>query len=337
MSTVSSFRWAVIGAGGAGIAAVGKFCSEIPSNTSVGLFLRFLQNCRSFGYQITSDFSLNQQPHEQTCYLADIVEPLCWVTEHLREQVNSIKTKVIRMHLARQQWHLQCDEGEQITAKGVILAVGAQPKRLALSGPIEIPLQDAMVVDKLAKYITKEDRIAVFGSSHSAILVLRALSQLSVAQIINFYRSPLCYAVNLEDWILFDNTGLKGLTAQWAREHLEDVLPDNLHRVYSNKDNVGHWLPICSKVVYAVGFEPRINIDVEGVDLAKYHPQTGIIAPGLFGLGIAYPQGKLDPLGSMEMRVGLWKFMDYLNQIMPIWFCYLDAASYGCVKYIPLA
>ncbi|HEY5236271.1 MAG TPA: pyridine nucleotide-disulfide oxidoreductase, partial [Rhabdochlamydiaceae bacterium] len=50
-----------------------------------------------------------------------------------------------------------------------------------------------------------------------------------------------------------------------------------------------------------------------------YDDKTGIIAPGLFGLGIAFPESRLGPLGHLDYRVGLWKFMDYLNSILPIW------------------
>jgi hypothetical protein len=49
---------------------------------------------------------------------------------------------------------------------------------------------------------------------------------------------------------------------------------------------------------------------------------VGIRGPGLFGLGIAYPEVKTDPLGSVEYQVGLWKFMVYLNKVMPVWFKY---------------
>ena len=55
---------------------------------------------------------------------------------------------------------------------------------------------------------------------------------------------------------------------------------------------------------------------------SQYNPHVGIIGPGLFGLGIAYPELKPDPFGSVESQVGLWKFMVYLNKILPLWFKY---------------
>ncbi len=48
----------------------------------------------------------------------------------------------------------------------------------------------------------------------------------------------------------------------------------------------------------------------------------GIIGPGLFGLGIAYPELKTDPSGNTESQVGLWKFIVYLNKVLPLCFRY---------------
>lgn len=81
-------------------------------------------------------------------------------------------------------------------------------------------------------------------------------------------------------------------------------------------------LALCNKAIYAVGFERRkLPILNQYTDL-RYDDRTGIIAPGLFGLGIAFPQAKFNPLDQLEFRVGLWKFMDYLNAILPIWIKY---------------
>ena len=73
-----------------------------------------------------------------------------------------------------------------------------------------VPLQDAMDRRRIALHINNNDIVAVFGSSHSAMLVLRNLVESGVKKIINFYRTPLRYAVYYDDWILFDDTGLKG-------------------------------------------------------------------------------------------------------------------------------
>ena len=176
--------------------------------------------------------------------------------------------------------------------------------------------------ERIKKHSSANDTIAVFGSSHSAILVLRNLVETGAKRVINFYRSPLLYAAFFKDWILFDDTGLKGTTAEWAREHIDGKLPKNLERVYSNEENIEHYLPQCDKAIYAVGFERRTLPTIEGIGHVTYIEQCGIIAPGLFGLGIAFPEAKYNPFGMLEYRVGLWKFMDYLQNVLPVWLQY---------------
>jgi hypothetical protein len=57
----------------------------------------------------------------------------------------------------------------------------------------------------------------------------------------------------------------------------------------------------------------------EGVDVRQYDPTTGIIAPGLFGVGIGFPQKVTDPNGNVELNVGLFKFMRDIKRMLPLW------------------
>jgi len=50
--------------------------------------------------------------------------------------------------------------------------------------------------------------------------------------------------------------------------------------------------------------------------------QWAVIGEGLFGLRIAFPQRTEDRFGNVEYNVGLWKFMGYLEKILPIWMEY---------------
>ncbi len=345
---MKSYHWAIIGAGPAGIATLGQLLDagvkpeeiawidphfavgdfgqlwrNVPSNTKVSLFIKFLQACPSFEYeQCAENFALHQADHHKTCALGLMADPLLWVTHRLRNKVFSIEDYAENISLRDRQWTIQLRHHSSLVAKNVVLAVGAESKQLNYSTPDIIPLQDAMDSERLHQYCQKDNTVAVFGSSHSAMLVLRNLVESGVKRIINFYRAPLRYAVYLPDWILFDDTGLKGSTAEWARDYIDGTLPDNLERVYSNDENVQHFLPLCDKVVYAVGFERRSLPVVENVGRIHYIEECGIIAPGLFGVGIAFPEGKYNPLGIYEYRVGLWKFMDYLQRVMPIWLKY---------------
>ncbi len=166
--------------------------------------------------------------------------------------------------------------------------------------------------------------VAVFGSSHSTMLVLPNLLRQPVAKIVNFYQHPpLRYAVEFGDWTLFDDTGLKGHAAQWARENLDGQLPERLERCHVGDPRFDELLGRCDQVVYTVGgFEPRrIDAPQWGGPL-QHNASNGIIAPGLFGIGIAFPGYRVDPTGFGEHRVGLEKFIEQLDACLPIWLRY---------------
>ena len=182
-------------------------------------------------------------------------------------------------------------------------------------------MKTALDPDKLAATLEPHDTVGVFGSSHSAVLILATLVQ-HKTKVINFYRSPHHYAIDLDGWILFDNTGLKGYAADWAKKHLDGHYPPHFTRVLTTEKTFQESLALCNKVIYAVGFNRRKIPVLEQYETMDYNDKTGIIAPGLFGIGIAFPQAQYDPLMNLEHRVGLWKFMDYLNTIMPIWHKY---------------
>lgn len=341
------FQWAIIGAGPAGIAVVGKlldygipprdilwidpyfnvgdlglYWRNVSSNTVVKYFNDFLNAVSSFSYQeVATRFALNNLSLDKTCTLNYIVEPLQWVSDQLSQKVEIQKTTITSMNLSNRRWFLHSDS-QSFEAQNVVLATGALPSSLNYPGVDVIPFDMAIDKEKLTKLVDKNETYAVFGSSHSAIIIVRYLVELGVKKIINFYRSPCRYAIEMGDWILFDNTGLKGQTAEWAREHIDGELPANLVRYNTTQPNIARYLPECDKVIYAVGFEKRQNMVIGDYESAKHNPHVGIIGPGLFGLGIAYPEEKSDPFGSVESQVGLWKFMVYLNKIMPVWFKY---------------
>lgn len=341
------FQWAVVGAGPAGIAAVGKlldhgipperilwidpyfsvgdlglFWRNVSSNTKVKYFNEFLYSIASIAYKDRSpEFTLKHLAPEDTCTLKYVVEPLQWASDQLSRQVERQQATINSMNLSHRVWSLSSDS-QTFKAKNVVLATGASPSTLNYPGVEVIPFDSAIDQEKLTQLINPKETYAVFGSSHSAIIIVRYLVDSGVKKVINFYRSPCRYAIDMGDWILFDNTGLKGQTASWAREHIDGVLPANLVRYNTSQPNISRYLPECDKVIYAVGFEKRQNIVIGDYEDTRHNPYVGIIGPGLFGFGIAYPELKADPFGSIESQVGLWKFMVYLNKVMPVWFKY---------------
>lgn len=349
-----AFLWAVIGAGPAGIAAIGQLLdkqisseqivwidtdfnvgdfgskwSKVSSNTQVKLFNQFYHHCSSFNYQAAAhQFEISQLDESKTCLLEYAAQPLKWITQSLRQRIFTLQKKVQHLSLADHHWHITVTEPntelnpKMIQAKNVILAIGSEPKSLKYDHLYEIPLATALNPEALNQECDADDCLAVFGSSHSAIIILQSLlEKTKVRQVINFYKNPLRYAVYFDDWILFDDTGLKGSAAQWAREHLHGKMPNRLIRKNSDLESTKELLSQCTKAIYSIGFSRR-SITVNGLLSLNYNEQNGIIAPGLFGLGMAFPEAAVDRYGTLEYRVGLWKFMDYLNRVLPLWLQY---------------
>jgi hypothetical protein len=340
------YGWAVIGAGPAGIAAVGRLLDHgvagdeivwidpefgagdlgakwrsVPSNTQVGLFLDYLNASPSFRFGQAPPFALSALDPEQTCPLGMVAEPLVWISEHLGERVETMRTTARELSLHDRRWTVCTDHGD-ITSKNVIVAVGSVPLKLNHSGLEEIPIETALDPAKLEHLALDGATVAVFGSSHSSMIALPNLLAAQALKVINFYRSPLKYAVYLNDWILFDDTGLKGQAAEWARENVDGTHPERLERCWVNSPEFGERLQECTHVVYTVGFAPRRLPATPQWGPLKYDASNGILAPGLFGVGIAFPEYRINPLGSGEYRVGLHKFMQLLDEALPLWLRY---------------
>lgn len=346
MCFMAPYAWTVIGAGPAGIAAVGRLLDQgiaperiawidpafaagdigrkwrpVSSNTHLALFLDYFNGSSAFRFSEAPPMPLLEIDLQETCALALVADPLVWITHHLCERVNVFQTMATALSLERRQWRIETDQRE-VTSKNVILAVGAVPKKLSYPYLDEIPVEVALDPEKLAEQSLAGATVAVFGSSHSTMIALPHLLRHPVEKVINFYRSPLRYAVYFDDWILFDDVGLKGRAAVWARENIDGVFPDRLERCWISSPHFDEKLAECDRVVYTVGFERRRLPETRQWGELEYNSHNGILAPGLFGLGIAFPEYGPDPYGYGQYRVGLKKFMDYLHSVLPLWMSY---------------
>lgn len=370
---VRQHQIAVVGAGPAGLAVVGKLldCNlkapilwidpsfecgrlavykNVPSNTKVKLFVQYATLFESFK-AVWKDDQLKNYPslaalkelnQEEGCkleYAANMVHDLInGLGSTYKSRLSLSKGLIERMEKIGDHWKLGNSAGEEFICQKVILATGSHPRLFSPSNQdhIECITLDKVLSDEMGSFST-EDSVAVIGSSHSAMLVVKILSEMTgrPRKVINFYRSPLKFAEYLPDnRIKHDNTGLKGEVAHWVRSHIVDghktFFDGFLERVPLEGDETGIYttkLRECTKLVPAVGYDrnqlPTIKVDGQTIDgLIDYDGKCqimhqGLSITGLYGVGIAFPERVLDVDGSPEQAVGLWKFIRYIDRVIP--------------------
>lgn len=337
-------QWTVVGAGPAGIISVGllidlgvstkditwvdpefkvgrigKYYQNVHSNLATRHFFECLNACRTF--RECAAEHINQLLNLDLDYaypLEIVVKPLQAITDNLCTQIHKKEGQLTGLNFVDDLWQVSISSGEKFSSAHVILATGAKPKVLNYECKETIPLDFALDKPTLATLVTMQDTIGVIGSAHSAILILKYLSEVSVGRIINFYLH--------EPEFVHPYLGLGGLTAEWARDVLLPNPPSNLLRVYSTPQALKAWLPVCTKVIYAVGYERSELPNVNGTQISHYD-KSGIIAPRLFGIGIAFPEKYIDEQGNAFNRIGLPSFMDYAQRVIPNWIGTKDVAT----------
>ena len=300
----------------------GKKWRFVSSNTTVKNLKDYLTAIKSFDYDHKSTrYDIKSMDEKGFTPLKDVAIPLQYITDKLMSSVVTIKDEIISQNCSNAAWQLT-GKKNNLSAKKVILATGSYANSMNINNLTEIDLATALTPHMLKSNISDDDNVAVFGSSHSAIAIIKNLLDCGVKNVINLYRSPLKYALRMQGWTLYDNTGLKGNTAIWARENISQNLDSRITRhILANDDELSQKLRSCNKVVYATGFTQRAP-QVYGVNTQRYDSSNGIIAPGLFGVGIGFPKKVSDPNGNIELNVGLHKFMLDLKISLPIWMQY---------------
>lgn len=337
--------WLIIGAGVGGIASIGvlhdlgipfediiwvdsefnvgrigEFYTAVPANNTTQKFIDFINACATFREcEAPSIKELQEQDPHEFPELGIIAPALKDITEHIRAHARSYQGWLKDLHFENDVWCAQVGD-TYIKARHVILATGSHPRELNYGNLNTIPLDYALDKQTLATYITKDSTIGVIGGSHSGILIIKYLYELNVKKIINLYRSPIVYTYDAGGWNANAFIGLKGTTADFAREVLEGPNPPaHIIRDCNNEDNRKKYLPECDKVIYAVGYEPNETPLTYEHEHLVYNDKTGVIAPRLFGIGVAFPEQYCDPQGNLDHRVGLTSFMDYAQRIIPQW------------------
>eukprot|EP00835_Amoeboradix_gromovi_P001467 NODE_67_length_23829_cov_0.557059.p6 type:complete len:371 gc:universal NODE_67_length_23829_cov_0.557059:18756-19868(+) len=323
--------------------------SLVPSNTKVKLFTQFGKVCNSFS-------NINSQSREKM----ETLDPdsgcvLQYPCEMVVEYANELIAKFgiykyvgcvaginkmddgFQVDLTQDSIDLDssapfygCSVSDSFSCDAIYLTTGSKPLVPSNGAHTYNPEAQILPLDisldplKLAHRIPPNSKIAVIGNSHSAILVLRNLSQIQ-CNVTCFYRRPIKYAIYEDGWIRFDNTGLKGEAALWAKNELPKTKNVKMIQLLNDEKQFLQHMPEIDFVVYAIGYVPRslpiIKINSRVVYNIKHDNSNGQIysndvkIDNLYGFGVAFPEQVTDRVGNVEMSVGMWKFMNYMNKV----------------------
>ncbi|XP_024530561.1 uncharacterized protein LOC9645524 isoform X2 [Selaginella moellendorffii] len=344
---------------------------RVPSNTKVQLFVDFAMASPTLA-RLAATMSppplgeFESMDPQGTCLLKHTARMVSQLTrgiqQHLADKVDCYQGWVTRVHgSSKPSWSValgveaQDQEATVVDTDSVIFATGSHPipshsswaphKLYARPEHAkmveELSLETALDPGALQSGVTPSDVVAVVGGSHSGVLCLKNLAELPnrPRKILHYYRQELKYAVYMDGWILYDNTGLKGDAAVWAQQVLEPGLVPRLdsHHLESPESEAEIYkatMPEVTKIIYAIGFQrnklPEMVLEEfhgggskDHGERVKHSPQSGKLVlgdkpiPGLWGYGIAFPEETVDPLGNKEWAVGLWKFMRYMKKVIP--------------------
>ncbi len=338
--------WTVVGAGPAGIAIIGilldlgvdertirwidpefnvgrlgKYYYNVPGNAKVRNYIKFLDACNTFKMLSTPSIErLRASDVEEACVLERVIDALQDITYYLLKRIVGLPHKLVDLSFEDDNWSLRLNDGTYFTSHNVVMATGSHPRILDYPVNEVVPLDLALDKATLAGLVSPNDTIAVVGGSHSAILVLKYLYELRVKRVINLFKHPIRYFYDMGSGNQVYLNGLKGTVAEWAFHVLEKKQPVEIFRVLNTDAARNSWLPVCNKIIYAVGYErnelPFLNFDTELID---YDSTTGTIAPRLFGIGLAFPEQVVDELGEIHQLIGVIDFMNYAQKIVPAW------------------
>jgi len=333
----------------------GERYGEVPSNTKVRLFLDFVR-ASPFLSQLVAEAPrpnahthLAALPQDAGCPIREAADLVVFLSQQMLLR-RADRVRMLHGHVRGLQRHADARWTARVRHAGaggaatsavscarVVLATGSEPVTPA-DAPAgrALDLDTALTPTALRRWIdaAAPRALAVVGSSHSAVLALKNITDVAPAlPVTHYFRHAPRYAEEMPGWILHDNTGLKGVAADWARQTYPRLarinkvqLPGDeaaeaaLYRRERQGAGAAH------DAVYAVGFRaaaaPEVRVDGEPAPrrALAYDDRSGRFdVPGLFGCGIAYPERVTDPRGNVEHAVGMWKFMKYVKRVSGGW------------------
>ena len=349
--------------------------TKVPGNTKIRFLRDFVYNCKTFK-NFGNLEAINENPlstykdldEEKGCSLEICLKHMNILINDIKKYFSSnvVFLKGYAKSLTQERnknsyiWKINVQNEnsiEEVQSKAVILAIGSNPRYLLESEdfsrrfgiktnkntylPESIDLDTCLDPSLLQKIMKTDDVVAVIGSSHSSMVVIKNLVEMkeSPKKIICFHKEPLKFAEYMTDWILYDFTGLKGEVAEWVKDYLitRKITKVEMYLIDNCQNVLKEMIPLCTKIIYTIGFErnkvPQIiinnELNKETIEdkYITYNNKTSEIQvfdgfnkktlEGLYGLGIAWPEQIIDRRGNVEYAIGFTVFLNYANRIIP--------------------
>ncbi|KAJ3268864.1 hypothetical protein HDV01_002150 [Terramyces sp. JEL0728] len=339
-------NWTVIGSGPAGITAIGVLLEnqasdvcwidpefgvgdlsqypKIPGNTIISLLNdKYFAACHAFEYEkFRNPFDVLEFGGDKYCLMEQVISNFQTITAQFKEKVATIQDTVVEVKRQDDVWLIKTNS-TTVFSRGIVLATGCVPVVPVFPfeispNQVEISLKDALNKDALNSILgnaSTAPKVAVFGSSHSAILALEYLTTTGI-ETLNVYKSSseIVFAENGPEGYVNWYSGLKGAAAEWAQNNIVKAVHPKLTRVALNESE--ELVRNCTHVIYCCGFKQR-PINVVGYDYPLRYDGSGKIGPNLYGVGIGFPPVETDILGKKEYSVGFVLFLDHLRSHLP--------------------
>lgn len=323
------FNYFVIGGGPSGYCAVARLIEKninnicwidpfwnfgefgnilnVPGNTKVSSFLNVLNQIEKITGIPRQKTALDKMNPNETCLLKFAYEAFQNIS--FGDKITKITGKVSSINITHDDKYkriFEINTDEKIfNSENVVLAIGSIPK--------SFPLKNKIILDELKIFnsnfsdLPTDKRIAVIGSSHSAALASMNLLKMNY-KVTQYMNKPYNFYEVSDGKVKFANNGLKGDVAIFTKNILDkNDFSKNINYVFvDNLTDVDE-----EYVVFCIGYQRRfIKIYTENNDFdfdfnLNYN---GMIIPGLFGVGIAFPRKYVDEFGENQTNVGIEKF-----------------------------
>lgn len=203
-----------------------------------------------------------------------------------------------------------------IKTKRIFLCPGGEPRSLDIARPT-ISLDVAFDAARLPRYVSASDTVTIFGASHSGVLIAHNLHTIGARVFLVHKRG------NNEQPFSFARDGAyEGVKAS-AAIICDDILANKYPKLtlvsYSDGGAVANAVIRSKFVVYAIGFGPRLGIQIAGKEKRSYNPQTGEIegVKNIWGFGAAYPNSS-EYKGQTYYDIGIPAFVEHIGKCVTV-------------------